>query len=277
MSQSILIVGGTGTVGSQIVALLTAQGHAVRVATSKAPTEGQVHLNLRTGEGLDTAFEGVTHAFFLSPGGYADQYAVLAPLVAKAKAANLHKVVMMTALGADQAKGSPMNRAEADLIASGIPYNIIRPSWFNQNFINFWGYGIKNHNAIALPVGDGLAGFIDARDIAAVAAKLLTDDALNGQGFTLTGPEALTHTQIAAIISQATGKTVTFSDITPDELRPVLIGAGLPADYVEVLLVLLGYIKAGYTRLVNDTVKTILGRDPITFQAFAAEFADSWK
>jgi uncharacterized protein YbjT (DUF2867 family) len=277
MSQSILVVGGTGTVGSQIAAILKAEGHEVRVATSKAPTEGQVHLNLLTGEGLDAAFEGVDRAFFLSPGGYADQYAVLAPLVAKAKSANLKKVVMMTALGVEQAKGSPMRRAEVDLIESGIPYNIIRPSWFNQNFINFWGYGIKNHNAIALPVGNGLAGFIDARDIAAVAAKLLTDDSMNGQGFTLTGPDALTHTQVAALIAEATGKPVTFNDITPDELRPVLIGAGLPTDYVEVLLVLLGYIKAGYTGLVNDKVKTLLGRDPITFKQFATEFSDSWK
>jgi len=278
MSQSILVVGGTGTVGSEIVRILKSEGHSVRIATSKSPASNdQVHLNLLSGEGLDAAFAGIDRAFFLSPGGYADQYAVLAPLVVKAKAANLKKVVLMTALGVEHAKGSPMNRAEADLIASGIPFNIIRPSWFNQNFINFWGYGIKTANTIALPVGGGLAGFIDSRDISAVAAKLLIDDSLNGQGFTLTGPEALTHTQVAALIAEATGKPVTFKDITPDELRPVLIGAGLPADYVEVLLVLLGYIKAGYTALVNDTVKTLLGRDPITFKDFATEFADSWK
>ena len=274
----ILIVGGSGTVGSEIVKILSGEGHSVRVATSKPTTEaGKVHVNLLTGEGLDAAFAGIDRAFFLSPGGYSDQYAIFAPLIKKAAEAKLKKVVLMTALGVEGAEGSPMRRAELDLIASGVPYNIIRPSWFNQNFVNYWGYGIKNLNSIALPVAEGTAAFIDSRDISAVAAKLLTDDSFNGQEFTLTGPEALTHAQVAAIISEATGKTVTFKDISPDELRPVLLGAGLPADYTELLLTLLSYIKAGYSEAMTDSVKTLLGREPITFKAFAADTADSWK
>ncbi|MCD6023187.1 MAG: NAD-dependent epimerase/dehydratase family protein [Fibrobacteria bacterium] len=274
----ILIVGGSGTVGSEIVKTLKAEGHSVRVATSKPTTEaGKMHVNLLTGDGLDAAFEGVERAFFLSPGGYADQYAILAPLIAKAKEAKLKKVVLMTALGVEGAEGSPMRRAELDLIASGIPYNIIRPSWFSQNFVNFWGYGIKTANTIALPVGDGKAAFIDSRDISAVAAKLLTDDSRNGQEYTLTGPQALTHTEVAKIIADATGKPVTFKDISPDELRPVLVGAGIPADYVELLLVLLSYIKAGYTGAVTNSVEEILGRKPRDFRSYAKEAADSWK
>jgi len=278
MSQHILVIGGSGTVGSEIVKILKSAGHSVRVTTSKPSTSADVvQANLVTGEGLDASFANIDRAFFLSPGGYADQYAVLAPLIAKAKAAGLKKVVLMTAMGVDGAEGSPMRRAELDLIASGVPYNIIRPSWFNQNFVNFWGYGIKNLNTIALPVGEGKTGFIDARDIAAVAAKLLVDDSRTGEGFTLTGPEALSHAEVAAIISEATGKTVAFADISPDELRPVLIGAGLPADYTELLLVLLSYIKAGYTATVTDAVEQITGAKPRTFKAFAAEAADSWK
>jgi uncharacterized protein YbjT (DUF2867 family) len=278
MSQNILIVGASGTVGSEIVRNLKAEGHTVRTTTSKPTTEAnKVHVNLATGEGLDAAFAGIDRAFFLSPGGYADQYAILGPLIAKAKAAGLKKVVLMTAAGVENADGAPMRRAELDLIASGVPYNIIRPSWFNQNFVNFWGYGIKTANVIALPVADGKTGFIDSRDISAVAAKLLTDDARNGEGFTLTGPEALTHAQVAAIIAEVTGKPVTFKDIAPEELRPVLVGAGLPPDYVELLLVLLSYIKAGYTGTLTGSVKEILGRDPIAFKTFATEFADSWK
>lgn len=278
MSQQILVIGGSGTVGSQIVKNLKAAGHSVRVTTSKPSTSADVvQVNLATGEGLNAAFAGVNRAFLLSPGGYADQYAVLGPLIAKAKAADLKKVVLMTAMGVEGAEGSPMRRAELDLIASGVPFNIIRPSWFNQNFVNFWGYGIKNLNTIALPVGDGKTAFIDARDIAAVATKLLVDDSRNGECFTLTGPEALSHAEVAALISEATGKTVTFNDISPDELRPVLVGAGIPADYVELLLALLSFIKAGYTAGVTDAVEQITGHKPRTFKAFAHEAADSWK
>jgi uncharacterized protein YbjT (DUF2867 family) len=274
----ILIVGGSGTVGSEIVKILKSEGHSVRATTSKPTTEsGKVHVNLLTGEGLDAAFAGIDRAFFLSPGGYVDAYAIFAPLIRKAKEAKLQKVVLMTALGVEGAEGSPMRNAELDLIGSGVPYNIIRPSWFSQNFVNYWGYGIKNFNTIALPVGDGKTGFIDSRDISAVAAKLLTDDSRNGQEFTLTGPEALTHAQAAQIISDATGKTVSFKDNTPEELRPVLLGAGLPADYTELLLTLLSYIKAGYTGAVTNSVEEILGRKPRDFKSYAKEAADSWK
>ena len=274
----ILVVGGSGTVGSELVKILAAEGHQVRVATSKPTTEaGKVHVNLLTGEGIDAAFENVDRAFFLSPGTYVDQYALLAPLVRKAKEAKLKKVVLMTALGVEHAEGTPFRRVELDLIASGVPYNILRPSWFQQNFLNFWGYGIKNFNTISLPVGDGKTGFIDSRDISAVAAKLLTSDTFNNQEFTLTGPEALTHDEIAKIIADATGKPVVFKENTPDELRPVLVGAGIPADYVEVLITILGFIKAGYTNVVTDSVEKVTGKKPRDFKSYAKEAADSWK
>ncbi|MEO6094801.1 MAG: NAD(P)H-binding protein, partial [Fibrobacteria bacterium] len=115
-SQKILVVGASGTVASEVVRLLRAQGHSVRGTTSK-PSSGSdsVTLNLLTGEGLDAAFSGIDRAFFLSPGGYADQYKILAPLIAKSKAAGLKKVVLMTAIGVEQNAEAPMRRAELDL------------------------------------------------------------------------------------------------------------------------------------------------------------------
>jgi uncharacterized protein YbjT (DUF2867 family) len=277
MSQSILVIGASGTVGSEIVRNLKAEGHTVRTTTSKPTTEaGKVHVDLATGAGLDAAFAGVDRAFFLSPGGYADQYKILAPLIAKAKAANLKKVVLMTAIGVETNPDAPLRKAEVDLENSGVPFNIIRPNWFMQNFNTFWVYGIKEHGAIRLPVGDGKAGFIDARDISAVAAKLLTDDKHNGQAFTLTGPELLTHADVAAAISKEIGKPVTYIDVDPEELKGILLGVGVPADYTELLLLLLSYLKAGYSAVVNDSVKTILGREPGDFKTYAHDFKAAW-
>jgi hypothetical protein len=70
---------------------------------------------------------------------------------------------------------------------------------------------------------------------------------------------------------------VAFQDIAPEELRPVLLGAGVPADYVELLLTLLGYLKAGYSAALTDSVEKILGRKPIDFKTYAKEAAESWK
>jgi uncharacterized protein YbjT (DUF2867 family) len=277
MSQSILVIGASGTVGSEIVRVLKAEGHSVRTTTGKASTSpDQVHVNLATGEGLDAVFAGVDRAFFLSPGGYAEQYSILAPLIAKAKANSLKKVVLMTAMGVEMNPAAPLRRAELDLEASGVPFNIIRPNWFMQNFNTFWVYGIKELGAIRLPVGDGKASFIDSRDISAVAAKLLTDDSKSGQAFTLTGPEPLTHADVAALISKEIGKPVSFTDVEPEELKGVLLGAGLPADYVDFLLVILGYLKAGYSAATTTAVKDILGREPGTFAKYAKDYRGSW-
>lgn len=278
MSGTILVIGASGTIGSEIVRILKAEGRSVRTTTGKPATEaGKVHVNLATGEGLDAAFAGVERAFFLSPGGYADQYKILAPLIAKAKAANLKKVVLMTAMGVEMNPDAPMRKAEIDLENSGVPYTIIRPTWFMQNFNTFWVYGIKEHGAIRLPAGDGKVGFIDARDISAAAAKLLTDDTHNGKAITLTGPALMTHADVAAEISKAAGKTVTYTDVDPAELKGILLGAGLPADYVELLLALLGFVKAGYSASLSTGVQDVLGRAPGDFQTYARDFAGSWK
>ncbi len=277
MPSNILIVGASGTVGSEIVRVLKAAGHSVRTTTSKPTTApDQVHVNLATGEGLDAAFAGIDRAFFLSPGGHADQYKILAPLIAKAKAANLKKVVLMTAAGVEMNPEGPMRKAEIDLENSGVPYNIIRPTWFMQNFNTFWVYGIKEFGAIRLPAGDGQVGFIDSRDISAVAAKLLTEDALSGKTITLTGPALMTHADVAAEISKVAGKTVTYSDVDPAELKGVLLGAGLPADYVELLLMLMTYVKAGYSASLSTGVQDVLGRAPGSFQTYAQDFKASW-
>ncbi|HEX2612077.1 MAG TPA: SDR family oxidoreductase [Fibrobacteria bacterium] len=278
MSQQILVVGASGKVGSELVKLLKSQGHAVRVTTGK-PASGTdaVQVDLATGAGLDAAFAGIERAFFLSPGGYADQLKVLSPLIAKAKANGLKKVVLMTAIGVDMNPEAPLRKAELELEASGVPFNIIRPQWFMQNFNSFWVQGIKDAGRIDLPAGDGKAAFIDARDIAAVAAKLLTDDSRNGQAFTLTGPELLTHADVAKILSETLGKPVTFHDTTPEDLRKTLLSWGVPADYTELLVTLLGFLKAGYTAVQNDSVKQILGREPGDFRTYAKDFAASWK
>src|SRR4051812_40754751 len=96
-SQRILVIGATGTVGSELSRLLKAEGHEVRETTSKAggATPDRSYLNLLTGEGVRDAFADVDRAFLLSPAGYADQHAILSPLIQEAKRRGLKKVVLM--------------------------------------------------------------------------------------------------------------------------------------------------------------------------------------
>ena len=188
-----LVTGASGTVGSNIVKDLVAQGHQVRATTSRKDAIGKrgnvetVLLNLATGEGIAAALKGVDGAFLLAPPGYADQQKLLSPLVAEAKKQKTGKVVLMTAMGANAAD-TPFRRVEQELEASGLRYNIIRPNWFMQNFQTFWAHGINADGKISLPAGSAKTSFIDARDIAAVAVRLLTTHDEDGKAFDLTGP-----------------------------------------------------------------------------------------
>ena len=274
----ILVVGATGTVGSEIVRLLKKDGHSVRSTTSRKVEafSDQVHLNLVTGEGIKAAMEGVDKAFFLSPPGHADQFALLSPLIQEAKRRGLSKVVLMTAMGADADPNSPFRRAEIELERSGLNYNILRPNWFLQNFNSFWVHGIRNQKKILLPAGSAKVSFIDARDIAAVAAKLLTSDEYPNQAFDLTGPEAVDHVQAAAAISKATGLNVTYQEIAPHELRQGLVTAGLPSAYVDFLLVIFGYLREGYNAAVNGNVEKVTGKRPRAVENYAADYKQAW-
>ncbi len=276
--SKILIVGASGTVGSELVRQLRSKGHTVLRSTSQTQLEAdQVHLNLHTKAGLDTALVGIDKAFLLSPPGYVNQDELLIPLIDEARKLSLKKVVLMTAMGANAVDSTPFRQAEIHLEQSGLTYNIIRPNWFMQNFNSFWLHGILHAAKVALPVGEAKASFIDARDIASVAAVLLVDDArFANQHFDLTGPTAINHAQAAAHISDTIGKTIAFEDITPQAMRETLLGAGLPSDYTEFLLMILDYLKQGAAERTTDAVQTITGQAPRGFETYARDYRHAW-
>ncbi len=278
MKDLTLIIGASGVVGSELVKLLKAQGHSVRTTTSKKEglTRELVHLNLVTGEGLEAAFENVQKAFLLSPAGYADQYAILNPLIREAKKRKLKKVVLMTAFGANLNESSPMRRAEIELEKSGLNYNIIRPNWFMQNFQTFWLHDINQNNKIRLPAGVAKTSFIDSRDISAVAAKLLTSDKFDRQAFDLTGPEAIDHAYVASVLSKVSGRSIVYDDIPPQDLKQDLIKAGLSSDYSDMLLGILGYLKAGYNSGLTSSVQDVTGVPPRKISQYANDYKNIW-
>lgn len=274
--STFLLVGASGSVASEAARLLESAGHTVRRGTSRAAGDGQVHLDLATGAGFDAALAGVDGAFAFGPPGYTNQDALLIPFWEAAARANVKKVVMMSALGADANAEAPMRKAELALERSGLTWNVVRPNWFMQNFHTFWLHGITAHNAIMLPVGDAKTSFIDARDIAAVVATLLSTSTHDNQAFDLTGGETLTHAQVATQLSTELTRDIRFQDITPDEMRPGLLAAGLPAEYTEFLLMILSFLKAGYAERTTPFVEQITGVAPRTFAQYARDYRGSY-
>lgn len=275
--STVLVVGARGTVGSLLVKALVAKGHRVVSATSQQPAgPSEVRLNLVTGEGIEQAFEGVDDAFLMAPPGYTNQHELLNPLIDMARTRGLRKVVLMSAMGVDADDSIPLRQVELHLGRSGLRYNVIRPNWFMQNFNSYWIDGILKKGVVALPVGDARTSFIDARDIAACAARLLLSDQFDHQAFVLTGAQALTHAEAAEILSSVTDKQIRFRDIEPEENLDQLTGAGLPRPYAEFLNAILGMLKLGYAAPVSDGVERLLGRAPISFVQYAQDYRQAW-
>ncbi len=235
-----------------------------------------MHVNLVTGEGIKDAFEGVDRAFFLAPPGYADQYALLSPLIQESKRRGIKKAVLMTAMGADANETGPFRRAEVELEKSGLNYNIIRPNWFMQNFHTFWAAGIHQHDKILLPAGTAKVSFIDSRDIAATAAGLLTSDKFDRRAFDLTGPQSVDHAEVAAALSKVASRKITYQEITNDELQAGLLGAGLPKDYAAFLVTIMGFLREGYSARLTTGVKEITGVEPRGIDTYANDYKTTY-
>lgn len=279
---TILVIGSTGTVGTPLTEALVAQGHTVRAATRSAdhhPVAGAepVRFDVQDPETFAPALEGVTRLFLMVPPGHADAYAALAPFLQVALARpEIERVVTMTAQGVDAADEIPMRRVELAVEASGKAFVHLRPSWFSQNFHLFWGHGIVAADALTLPAEDALVGFIDARDIAASAAAALTrDDVTLGRAYVLTGPEAITHAQAAAILSEAQGRTITYTSIDDDAFRAMLAPSGLPADYIELLVGLFSFVRMGAASQLTDDVEALTGAAPRPLTAYAHDYREA--
>ncbi len=278
----ILVLGATGTVGSETVKVLKAKKVPV-TAASRDPKKAEASLGVPAVEwdfekpaGFAAALKGVSTLFLLTPPGTMKDLAYATAALDAAKAAGVKKIVRLSALGAEQNPEGFLAKVEKLVEGSGLAWVHLRPTFFNQNSDEGLLDGIKA-GVIALPTGDGKTGFIDARDIGAVAAETLSSSKWDGQAIGMTGPEALTYSDQARFISAATGRTVVFKDLTVDEFKAAWKSYGILAGYIDFMADLYGFVKAGYTAGLADGVQKVLGREPIKFEQYAKDYAVKFK
>lgn len=281
MSSLILVLGGTGTVGSEVVSQLVAMGKEVRVLTrdpARAARFGGavavVQADLEEPDSLGPAFADVEKAFVLSNG---PAITLEGNAFAAAKIAGVKHIVRLSAQELDfpELAATPLAQAhlqaEAGLRASGIPWTFLRPSSFASNLLVPFLFD-RREGAAVLPAGDGKEAPIDPRDIAASAVRALTTQGHEGKTYVLTGPELLGQSEMMARASAILGRALKFVDINEAAARDRFAGAGVPAPFVDSLLGHFAAVRAGRA-FVTSTVAELTGRPARRFDDWVRDHA----
>ena len=268
-----LVLGATGKTGSRVTHRLLQAGHSVRTAArSPQPPGGRsqpVLFDWSDPGSHEAALAGVEAVYIVPPAFVVDVAPPIGAFVERARQAGVARAVLLSARGVDADDSLPLRQAELGLLASGLEAAIVRPSWFNQNFSEgVFAAGVRQ-GVLSAPAGDGLEPFIDAEDIAEVAASLLQSPALGGAAYDLSGPEALSFAQAAAVIGQRLGRPVRYEDVAPADYLAGAIAAGLPPDYAELLGVLFALNRSGADAGLSDGVEQVLGRPARSLAAWA--------
>ena len=281
MNGPILVSGASGVLGRAIVSALSTAGVAVRQGVrnpEKArPGTENVHLDYTEPATFASAMNGARGLVLMAPPLDGQAAAKLAPVVAQAKRSGIHHIVFISAFGANHNEQAPLRMVEHIVIDSGVPYTILRPNFFMENFSEGSVAGsINGRNGIFVAAGDGKTSFISVHDIAASVVAAF-EKPLKNREFDLTGPEALDHTEVAKIIADVSGRPVVYHSLTEEQMTGGARAAGLPEPAVGYLAVLYGVVRAGYAAGITSDVETVTGKKPVTFRAFAEREASAWK
>jgi uncharacterized protein YbjT (DUF2867 family) len=154
----------------------------------------------------------------------------------------------------------------------GIGFTFLRPNLFFQGLFAFAGT-IADDGRFYAPIGDARVSAVDVRDIAAVAVAALTEPGHEGKTYSITGPAAITHSEIAEALSAATGRQIAFVDVPPEAFRGSLEGV-LPEWQLDGLLEDYEHYVRGEAAAVLPTVAEVTGQEPRDIASFARDYAD---
>lgn len=193
-------------------------------------------------------------------------------LIDAAAAAGVRHIVKLSTLAvhARLPRHSALHRAsEGHLERSGVAFTHLRPAPFMQNMLQFAPSLLKS-GTYAGGWGTAPLAWIDIRDVAAVAAIALAEEGHAGQAYALTGPELLSHDDVARELSAATGRALTYHDMPPELARQMMVCRGMPEWFAGAMAEAMAHARRSTAEL-TETVATLTGRAPRSFAEWARE------
>jgi len=228
---------------------------------------------------LDRVLDGVDKVFLLGPAHH-DETAWYRNAIDAAARAGVGHLVASSILGADPDSPTSFVRhhgqADAHLQASGIPWTILRPNIYMHNVTSLWPPTIGPDGNCYTPAGDARISMVDARDVAAVAARVLTEDGHAGQTYDLTGPQALTAAECCELLAVHLGRPIHCVQIDDETAHSAMLAAGVQRWMADALIELYrDYRRSGqdgYAAQLHGGVHAVTGQAPRTL---AQALADS--
>ena len=262
----ILVLGATGKTGRRIVKRLEDGGHKVRRGSRSATPS----FDWNNEAGWDDCLAGVEAAYInyspdLAMPGATDS---IQAFVNRAKQHGVKHLVLLSGRGEEEAQA-----CERIVQNSGIDWTIVRSSWFNQNFSEGAFVEMVLAGQITLPNVDTPEPFVDVDDIAEVATVALTEPGHVGEVYEVTGPRLLTLADVAAELSNATGRTIEYVPVPHDAFVAGVAESGAPEEVVWMLDYLFATVLDGRNAYLTDGVQRALGREPKDFADYAREIA----
>ncbi len=278
--MKVLIIGSGGNIGTPLVQALVDRSLVPTLAVRNTQKAEDKWGNKVTTTQFDfedpttftSALEGQEAVFFIA--GHSNPVPSVQQFLTVAKEAGVKRIVFSSGRTTGDVPGKPLNDVEKLVRTWDRQWTILRPGWFMQNFVNWLGGTIRAENKLFLPAGNAKTAFIDVRDIADVAATCLLEEGHHGQLYNLTSDEALSHTEVCALISQASGKLVTYVPQERASFISTMLEKGWTEAAANYTADLYKYVISGKEEEISDDVAKVLGKTPRRFQAFAQEHAD---
>ncbi|MBC8162215.1 MAG: SDR family oxidoreductase [Roseiflexaceae bacterium] len=277
-----LVIGATGNIGKHVVAELSSRGLPVRVVSRDIQHARQVlpetveymQANLTQEPDVQAALHGVSKIYLATNGP--DQLVAETNVINAARNAGVQHVVRVSVIGATPDHFVAIARAHHQLdqllAESGIPATTLRPNWFMENFFGS-ADSIVHQGAIYGSADDGRVAFIDSRDTAAVAVRVLTEDGHAGKDYHLTGPEALTFAEAAQRLSEGSGHSVTYINLSDSDFRGALVGAGVPEVFADLYLQINRNARENNLAVVSNTIEAVTGLPARSLAVFTRDNA----
>ena len=281
---SILVIGALGNVGAEVVKRLQAEGRRVRAADIDVEK-----IKARFGDSVEAirfdfsdpntykaAFQGVEKMFLMRPPQITDVTRYMFPAIDAAQQAGVKHVVFLSLIGIEKLKVVPHYKVEGYLQQAGLQTTFLRCSFFMQNLNTTHRQEIKERNEIFIPVGKAKTGFIDVRDIGAVAAVVLSEEGHAGKNYDLTGSERLDYWEVARVMSEVLGRRITYRNPNPLYFFIEAIRRGRPFAQALIMLLLYTATRFGMAEAVTHEVERLTGRKPISFRQYVQDYREMW-